>query len=248
VVQFYNRGGNFWRENMADLDADIQPLGLTQAEQDALVAFMHALTDDRVRRHAAPFDHPELVVPNGQQGDTKQVANDGTGRAVDLSLKLAPFGKGGYASTAIPASFDQNLKPVQGDAAVHLRLVAGHSGACLDVFGGSGQDGAALIQWGCHGGMNQQFEQVPAVGGFTLRSRHTGKCLDVSGGSLQPGAAVVQWTCHGGPNQVFNWRNGSLVALHSNQCLDVFGASTASGSALIQWACHGGANQRFRFQ
>jgi len=248
VVQLYNRGGNFARENIADLDADIQPLGLTETEQDALVAFMRALTDDRVRRHAAPFDHPELVVPNGHAGDARQVANDGTGRAVDLSLRLAPVGRGGYAAASIPASFETNLKPVHAAEAVHLRLLAGHSGKCVDVHGASGQDGAAIIQWGCHGGANQQFEQVPAAGGFMLRARHTGKCLDVYGGFTQAGTRVIQWTCHGGANQVFNWRDGALVARHSNQCLDVHGASGADGAVLIQWPCHGGANQRLRFQ
>ena len=248
VVQFYNRGGNFAKENIADLDADIQPLGLTEKEQDALVAFMESLTDERVRKHAAPFDHPELVVPNGHQGDTQRVANDGTGRAVDLTLRLAAVGQGGYAPTSIPVSFEQGLKAVSGPEAVLLRLVASHSGKCLDVPGASGQDGVALMQWACHGGANQQWEEVPATGGFMLRSRLSGKCIDVEGGSTQAAARVLQWGCHGGANQVFNWRDGMLVARHSNQCLDLNGAGTADGVALIQYPCHGGANQRFRFQ
>ena len=46
VVEFYNRGGNFAQNNIADLDADIQPLGMTAAEKAALVAFLKSLTDD----------------------------------------------------------------------------------------------------------------------------------------------------------------------------------------------------------
>lgn len=105
VVEFYNRGGNFAKNNIADLDADIQPLGLSAAEKDALVAFLRSLTDDRVRRHAAPFDHPGITVTNGHVGDNRAVANDGTGRAKDLTLSLPAAGRGGYGSTAIPASF-----------------------------------------------------------------------------------------------------------------------------------------------
>lgn len=105
VVEFYNRGGNFARANIADLDADIQPLGLTSDEKSALVAFLKALTDDRVRKHAAPFDHPQLAVPNGHSGNTSSVANDGWGRAVDDWMLLPAIGRNGYAADQIPASF-----------------------------------------------------------------------------------------------------------------------------------------------
>ena len=59
------------------------PLGLTEDEKTALVEFMKALTDDRVRFHAAPFDHPELRIPHGHPGSTTSVTNDGSGRATD---------------------------------------------------------------------------------------------------------------------------------------------------------------------
>jgi len=41
-------------------------LGLRDHEIDALVSFMHHLTDERVRDESAPFDHPELPLPNGE--------------------------------------------------------------------------------------------------------------------------------------------------------------------------------------
>lgn len=105
VVEFYNRGGNFARDNLADLDADIQPLGLTFDEKQALVEFLKSLTDDRVRRHAAPFDHPQLLVPNGHTGGSTSVVNDGWGRATDDVLTVPVVGRGGYPSTAIPQPF-----------------------------------------------------------------------------------------------------------------------------------------------
>lgn len=67
VVDFYTRGGNFSAENIADLDPFINPIGTLQgeAERRELVDFLLSLTDERVRWERAPFDHPQLFVPNG---------------------------------------------------------------------------------------------------------------------------------------------------------------------------------------
>jgi cytochrome c peroxidase len=64
VVQFYNRGGNFCRLNSKDLDKSIVPLGLSAEQEQQLVAFLVSLTDVRVKHRMAPFDHPELRVPD----------------------------------------------------------------------------------------------------------------------------------------------------------------------------------------
>jgi cytochrome c peroxidase len=45
-----------------------QTLGLQSSDVDDLVAFMKALTDERVRWEKAPFDHPSLTIPNGHVG------------------------------------------------------------------------------------------------------------------------------------------------------------------------------------
>jgi hypothetical protein len=63
VIEFYNRGGDF--PAAPNLSRDIRRLNLDAGERAALVAFMRALTDDRVRFERAPFDHPELCVPTG---------------------------------------------------------------------------------------------------------------------------------------------------------------------------------------
>ena len=62
VVEFYDNGGNFQNETLSPL---IRPLGMTAQQIQDLVAFLVALTDERVRLQQAPFDHPELFVPNG---------------------------------------------------------------------------------------------------------------------------------------------------------------------------------------
>ncbi len=73
VVAFYNRGGDFreWGHN-----GMVRPLKLTADEQAALVAFLKSLTDDRVRYDRAPFDHPQLFVPNGPDATKGKTATD----------------------------------------------------------------------------------------------------------------------------------------------------------------------------
>jgi cytochrome c peroxidase len=124
VVEFYDRGGNRCGQNVNDttgsgpngqgtifndlcqgnqslpagrgsnLDPDIQDLGLSTQQKTDLVAFLKALTDNRVRCHAGPFDHPELFITNGHK------LTGATNRAADAKLRLREVGKAGYASTA----------------------------------------------------------------------------------------------------------------------------------------------------
>lgn len=58
VVDFYDRGGDFDAPNKP---AVIRPLGLTEAEKEALVAFLgRPLTDPRVAAETGPFSRPAL--------------------------------------------------------------------------------------------------------------------------------------------------------------------------------------------
>jgi hypothetical protein len=96
VIDFYNRGGDF--QPIATRDALVVPLrtlGLTQQEKDDLVAFLLALTDERVRYQRAPFDHPEIFVPNGHPGDHALVTDDGTGKATDSFIRILAVGRTG---------------------------------------------------------------------------------------------------------------------------------------------------------
>jgi cytochrome c peroxidase len=62
VVEFYSRGGDF---PSADVDSNLERAGFSADDSAAVVAFLKALTDERVRTQSAPFDHPSLTVPNG---------------------------------------------------------------------------------------------------------------------------------------------------------------------------------------
>ncbi|MBX6355869.1 MAG: RICIN domain-containing protein, partial [Micromonosporaceae bacterium] len=138
-----------------------------------------------------------------------------------------------------------------GGGSSSINLVARHSGKCADVSDESTADRAAIIQWRCTGGANQQWQVFDVGGGYVqLRARHSGKCLDVSSGSTADGARLLQWPCGSGANQQWRFQDAGggywqLVARHSGKCLDVTGASTADGATLQQWSCTGGTNQQW---
>ena len=97
VVELYSRGGNVAPLTALD-GTPIEPLGvpaLTPDEIDALIAFMEALTDERVLYRRAPFDHPQLFVPNGTWHFTTTSDSDGDGLADDLMIEISAVGAAG---------------------------------------------------------------------------------------------------------------------------------------------------------
>lgn len=100
AVEFYGRGGNVNPITARD-GTLIEPLGvpnLTSDEVSALVAFLEALTDDRVVYRRAPFDHPQLFVPNGHPGDEHVVVDsNGDGFADDVLVEIPAVGAAGGA-------------------------------------------------------------------------------------------------------------------------------------------------------
>ncbi|MCB1236452.1 MAG: hypothetical protein KDM91_15400 [Verrucomicrobiae bacterium] len=76
VVNFYNRGGDFDAPNK---NGNIQPLGLTQAQRDALVAFLsRPLTDPRVEAETGPFARPALFAGSNLQAQIVAAGVPGT--------------------------------------------------------------------------------------------------------------------------------------------------------------------------
>jgi hypothetical protein len=70
-------------------------LDLSATQKANLVAFLKALTDERVRFEKAPFDHPQLFVPNGHPTNQLQVTDDCNGNAEDIVLELPAVGRKG---------------------------------------------------------------------------------------------------------------------------------------------------------
>jgi cytochrome c peroxidase len=97
VVEFYNRGGDFREHNIENIDFEVGKLNLTEQQIDDLVAFLgRPLTDMRVVLQKAPFDHPQLFVPNGHPmgRDGRPRVND-EGVARDIMLEIEAVGRHG---------------------------------------------------------------------------------------------------------------------------------------------------------
>ena len=65
-----------------------------EADKQALVAFLLSMTDERVKFRKAPFDHPQLYVPNGHYGDENFVINL-FGSALDEFIQIPAVGQNG---------------------------------------------------------------------------------------------------------------------------------------------------------
>lgn len=120
VMEFYSRFGNFNNSNKHALLESIT-LGDTSTPEKAaasaknradIIAFLKTLTDDRVRYEKAPFDHPEVIVPNGHEGNDLLVTEGNPLSPVlakDEILAVPAVGANGRATPLL--RFDQQLAP-----------------------------------------------------------------------------------------------------------------------------------------
>ena len=104
VVNFYARGGNRGgatnpiQTRNGTVIGGLAVLNFNSENNPGavadLVAFLKSLTDERVRRAAAPFDHPQLFVPNGHPGNSQTVQHR-NGQALDSLLEIPATGRNG---------------------------------------------------------------------------------------------------------------------------------------------------------
>jgi cytochrome c peroxidase len=97
VVDFYNRGRG------DDGGRNAQILGLNSQQKADLVTFMRTgLTDQRVLLEQAPFDHPQLFIPNGHPGNQFSVTSsgntNGTPTATDQLVEIPAVGRNGVTT------------------------------------------------------------------------------------------------------------------------------------------------------
>lgn len=149
------------------------------------------------------------------------------------ALLLAP---GAIFAVSTPA-FAAVLGPV--------RITAPDTNLCMDVEGGSQDDGAHVILWECLPyNYNQQFYlyEVGSPYHYNIVAAHSNKCVDVEGAWQEDGAHILQWHCTGGDNQQFfeldaGGGRSEFQAWHSGKCITYFLPPT-QGVQLIQWPCY----------
>jgi glucosylceramidase len=133
-------------------------------------------------------------------------------------------------------------------------ISAMHSSKCLDVEGAALGNGAAVNQWDCHGGQNQQWLFTPVGDGFyKITARHSGKALTVYGGiySTNDGIVVQQFEYNGLYNQMWSVNDlgggyYEIKARHSGRSLDVRWAWLHNGAPVQQYWFANGANQKWK--
>jgi cytochrome c peroxidase len=108
LMDFYTRHGDIPE---GGLSTGITTLRFTEDEKAATVAFMKALTDDRVRYERAPFDHPELCVPMGHVTQTPDTQFQQS--AMDKWVLVPAVGAGG--GTAPLQTFQELLLGIGND-------------------------------------------------------------------------------------------------------------------------------------
>ncbi|NJD05208.1 MAG: cytochrome C peroxidase [Methylococcaceae bacterium] len=110
VLEFYGRRGNV-DNPLKNFLVDSIALD-SQATRDGLIELFKTFTDERVRYERAPFDHPEVTVPNGHPGDNQNATAGNplnATLATDDYLVIPAVGASGSAQP-LP-SFDTFLTP-----------------------------------------------------------------------------------------------------------------------------------------
>jgi cytochrome c peroxidase len=111
VMELYTRGGNFpGNPQLAAAMAPISTFRSNPNKRVDVVEFLKSLTDARVRNEQAPFDHPELFIPNGVDG-----------QGADILLTLSATG--GAPAPVAPAVL--TLNPVTSPTILTSQLLSG---------------------------------------------------------------------------------------------------------------------------
>ena len=117
VLEFYGRNGDFPADG--NLGPGMGRIRLSPQERTAVVAFLKALTDDRVRFQRAPFDHPSLCVAVGHEesaaGTLVKDSKDGR-FASSAADRFALIPAVGATGSGVPLqTFDELLRGVGND-------------------------------------------------------------------------------------------------------------------------------------
>jgi cytochrome c peroxidase len=217
MMDFLIRGGNFPNENIRDLDPDIGAgIPFMRGREDmehAVIEFLNALTDWRVRAEASPFDHPELFIPNGVADDGTEVliriaARNAYGTAIgtavtvdvpgaatrDDSLTISGTVEAGAAIPDVWVDTGAACGPVTVDgttwSAKISGLVEGENVVTVTVFDSSGLEVVTTA--------TITVDTVPPALALNPITTPTGLAVQAITGTREAGAAV-QVSVNGGP-------------------------------------------------
>ena len=102
VLEFYRRQGDFADRNVASMSPLLTFVEFGAIDGARMVKFLGSLTDERVRQEQAPFDHPQLFVPNGSPGDSLELACSGGNATCESREEIPAVGAGGRVAAGLP--------------------------------------------------------------------------------------------------------------------------------------------------
>ncbi|MGN9908276.1 pectinesterase family protein [Phytohabitans sp. LJ34] len=156
------------------------------------------------------------------------------------------------AVSALPASA---ATPANGGV---YTLAVGASGKCLEVAGGSVDNGALLQQASCTAGSTRQQWRVTSssAGGFNLVNVNSTRCADVPSASTASGVRLQQWGCGDGTKVNQRWSFAAsgaasgkytIASAASGLCVSDKDGSTAGNNPIVQEGCSDVARMQWLF-
>lgn len=154
----------------------------------------------------------------------------------------------GPAEPSVPSEPSAPSSDGQFDSNQLYMLRSKNSRKALDLYWGSPDNGANVLQYTYNGYNNQKWYLKKLDNGYyVIENYASGKVLDVEGVSCNNGANVQQWQYGGGANQEWSiirvddcWK---IINRNSGKALDVSGISSEDNANIIQWDYNGQANQ-----
>jgi pectin methylesterase-like acyl-CoA thioesterase len=137
-------------------------------------------------------------------------------------------------------------------------LAVAASGKCLEVAGGSADNGALLQQASCSAGATRQHWRVTSssAGGFTLVNVNSTRCADVPSSSTASGVQLQQWGCGDGTKVNQRWSFAAsgaapgkytVTSAASGLCVSDRDGSTAGNNPIVQETCSDVARMQWLF-
>jgi hypothetical protein len=133
-------------------------------------------------------------------------------------------------------------------------IEAVNSGKCVDVLNFGTANNVKIIQYACHGQVNQRWLLWQwSDNTYSIMSKNSGKVIEASNNNS--GTQLTQYTLNFGANQ--RWRlvdksstgrtgEWAFKNVQSGKCMDISNSSNSNGIAVVDWPCNYHANQRFR--
>jgi uncharacterized protein (DUF779 family) len=133
----------------------------------------------------------------------------------------------------------------------YYKLVNRLSGKVLSIWGGSLQDGAAVVQWTDDGTADKQWHVIDLGNGYkSLINKNSGRALGIWQSGLANGDKASHWVENNNYDQ--QWQLvpfGSyykIVDRNSGKLLCIYGTSTQNGADVVQWSDTGTLDQQWQ--